>query len=123
MSFFLFALLLPQAGEARRGTQFQRLRLLALGNLNGFQKTLFCFFCLFPMTYSLKLYKPPFASSVFSLKPTAFSLEPSLRQQVFAFHLIQLRLEGALPSVMCHRQSLTQYPQKLSEKFQREPVA
>ena len=39
MSFVLLALLLPQAREARRRTQFQRFGLLLAGNLDGFEET------------------------------------------------------------------------------------
>src|SRR5206468_12923322 len=38
--FCLLALLLPQTSQTHRCPQFQRLRLLPAGNLNGLQKTL-----------------------------------------------------------------------------------
>ena len=43
VSFFLLALLLPQAREAHCRAEFQRFRLLLAGNLDGLQKTRFGF--------------------------------------------------------------------------------
>ena len=43
VSFFPFALALPQAGETDRRTQFQGLGLLLLSNINGLQKACFGF--------------------------------------------------------------------------------
>src|SRR5262245_38593046 len=63
------ALLLPQASEARGGTEFERLRTQFAGGLNCFEKIRFRFFWFFPKAYSLK--------------PRAF-----LRQQELAFESI-----------------------------------
>jgi hypothetical protein len=42
-SFFLLALTLPQAGKARGGTEFERLRLLLARNFNSLEKARFGF--------------------------------------------------------------------------------
>src|SRR5215475_9426039 len=52
-SFVLLVLLLPQACQAHHRAQFQRLRLLLAGDLYSLPKTRLCFFCLFPVAYSL----------------------------------------------------------------------
>ena len=79
MSFVLLALLLPQTGEARRCPQFQRLRLLLAGNLNGLEKTFFGF-------------------RLGSLGLLGLPGRLRLCKRQLAFQPIQLRLVATLPS-------------------------